>query len=264
MTFSRPEAVEELLEALEAATIQPTADETEELFAHLTPAVLSTILRWHGRLSNGHVRQALENTVDRIAAEKPATVGVALESSERVVVIEALRLVGERSLTSVGDQLIGLVGHDDVGIRNALVRALFAAPTSQTMKALVKLIEDVDPEVRTAAVRAVAVRRYKGALSVLERVVLGQESRSRELTERRAFFQAYGTIAGESGVSNLKNILVHRTFRQSVDSDTRACAALALGRVSSQSARGALQRATKDRDLVVRSAALRALGKDRP
>ncbi len=262
-TFSRPEAVEQLLEALEVATIEASTDGAKELFAHLTPAILSTVLKWHGRLSNKEVRQTLERAVDRMAEEKPAAVGVALESSERIVVIEALRLVEEGGLQGVGAQLVGLMRHDDVGIRNALVRALAAAPTSQTMKALVRLMEDTDSEVRTAAVRALAMRRFRGALSVLERVVLGTELRSRDLTERRAFFEAYGTIAGESGVSNLKEMLLHKTFRRSVDSDTRACAALALGHVSSQSARGALQRATKDRDLVVRSAAMRALGGDR-
>ena len=259
MTFSRPEAVEQLLEALEVGTIEPSIDETEQVFAHLTPDVLSTVLKWHGLLSNEEVRQTLERTAGRMVEESPAAVGVALESSERVVVVQALRLVKEGGLEGVGDQLVGLVGHDDVGIRNVLVRALVAVPTSQTMKALVRLMEDTDPEVRTAAVRALAMRRYKGALPLLEKVVLDKQLRSRDLTERRAFFQAYGTIAGESGVSNLKEILLPKVFWRPVDSDTRACAAMALGRVPSQSARGALQRATKARDRVVRTAAMKAL-----
>ena len=262
LTFSRPEAVEQLLEALEVAAIEPSTDETEELFAHLTPVVLSMVLKWHERLSKRDVRQTLERAADRMAHEKPAAVGVALGSSDRVVVIGALHLVAKGDLKGVGDQLVGLVGHEEVGIRNALVRALFAASTAQTMKALVRLMEDTDAEVRTTAARALAVRRFPGALPVLERAVLGSELSSRDLTERRAFFEAYGIIAGESGVSTLTKVLSHRTFRRSVDSDTRACAALALGHVPSHSARSALQRAAKDRDLVVRSAAMRALGQD--
>ena len=258
-TFSRPEAVEQLLEALEVGTIEPAIDETEQVFAHLTPEVLSTVLKWYGLLSNEEVRQTLERTADRMAEESPTAVGVALESSERVVVVQALRLVKEGGLEGVGDQLVGLVGHDDVGIRNVLVRALVAVPTSQTMKALVRLMEDTDPEVRTAAVRALAMRRYKGALPFLEKVVLDKQLRSHDLTERRAFFQAYGTIAGESGVANLREILLPKVFWRPVDSDTRACAAMALGVVPSQSARGALQRATKARDRVVRTAAMKAL-----
>ena len=262
ITFSRPEAVEQLLEALEVATIEPSIDETEELFVHLAPAVLGTILKWHGRFANGEVRQTLRGVATRMAEESPDAVGVALGSPERVVVIEALRLVAKGGLEGVGDQLVGLVGHDDVGIRNALIPALAGAPSSQTMKTLVKLMEDTDPEARTSAVKALAMRRYRGALPVLEAVVLGKELRTRDLTERRAFFEAYGIIAGESGVSKLREILLPKLFWRTVDSDTRACAAMALGHVSSQAARGALQRATKNRDLVVRSAAMRALRQD--
>ena len=155
--------------------------------------------------------------------------------------------------------MAGLVKHADIGIRCDLVPALAAAPTSKTMRALVRLIEDPHPEVRTAAVEALAMRRFQGALPALERHVLGKELRSRDLTERRAFFEAYGIIAGEAGVSNLKEILYPKAFWKSTDSDTRACAAMALRHVFSQSARGALQKATKDKDLVVRSAAMRAL-----
>ena len=262
MTLSNPEAVGQLLEALEVAAIEPSTEEIEELFAHLGPAVLSTLLKWHGRFSNEEVEQALEKAVVQMAEEIPAAVCVALESSERVVVIGALRLVAERGLVGVEDQLGGLIRHDDVHIRNALVPALVAAPTALTMKALVRLMEDTHPEVRTAAVRALALRRFQGALPVLEQTILGEELRSRDLTERKAFFEAYGTIAGDSAVSNLEGILLRKDFGRSEDSDTRACAAIALGNTGGQSAWATLRRAAKDRDPVVRSAALTALQED--
>ena len=101
MTFSRSEAVEQLLEALGTGTIEASIDETEHVFAHLTPDVLSTVLKWRGLLSNEEVRQTLERTADRMVEESPAAVGVALESSERVVVIQALRLVKEGGLEGV-------------------------------------------------------------------------------------------------------------------------------------------------------------------
>ena len=262
MTLSNPEAVGQLLEALEVAAIEPSTEEIEELFAHLGPAVLSTLLKWHGRFSNEEVEQALEKAVVQMAEEIPAAVCVALESSEQVVVIGALRLVAERGLVGVEDQLGGLIRHDDVHIRNALVPALVAAPTALTMKALVRLMEDTHPEVRTAAVRALALRRFQGALPVLEQTILGEELRSRDLTERKAFFEAYGTIAGDSAVSNLEGILLRKDFGRSEDSDTRACAAIALGNTGGQSAWATLRRAAKDRDPVVRSAALTALQED--
>ena len=212
-------------------------------------------------ISNEDARQTMTRAVARMAEGRPAAVGVALKSSERVVVIEALRLVAERGLRGVGEQLVGLVEQDDLGIRAALVPALAAAPTSQTMEALVKLIDDLDPDVRIAAVKALGVKRFQGAVPALEEVVLGKEIRSRDLTERRAFFESYGTIAGQAGVTKLRDLLLSKGFGRRVDPDTRACAAMALGRVPLQEARVALQKATKDRDPVVRSAALRALQK---
>ena len=258
-TLSTPEAVGQLLQALEVAQVEPSAEELEELFEQLRPGALGTALKWLRRLSNEDARRTLQRAVARMAEGRPAAVGVALKSSERVVVTEALRLVAERGLRGVGEQLVDLVEQDDVGIRSALVPALAAAPTSQTMGALVRLIEDPDPDVRIAAVEALATRRFQGAVLALEEVVLGKEIRSRDLTERRAFFESYGTIAGEAGVSKLRDILLSKGFGRRIDSDTRACAAVGLGYVPTQSARGALQQATKDRDPVVRTAAMRAL-----
>ena len=260
-TFSRPEAVGQLLEALEVAAIEPSTEEIEELFAHLTPAVLSTVLKWHGRLSNEDARTSLAGAIARMAESRPA-MGLALESSEQVVVIEALKLVEERGLQGVGAQLVGLLEYDDVGVRVALVQALAVGPTPQTMAALVTLMEDPESEVRIAAVRALAVKRFPGAVPKLEEAVLGKKLRSRDLRERKAFFEAYAILAGESGMSKLEGILLRKGFWRPVDSDTRACAAMALGHVPSPWARGALQRAMKDRDLVVRSAATRALRED--
>ena len=260
-TLSKPEAVGQLLQALEVARVEPSAEELEELFQELRPEALGTVLKWIRRLSNEDARQTLTRAVARMAEGRPAAVGVALKSSERVVVIEALRLVAERGLRGVGEQLVGLVEQGDLGIRAALVPALAAAPTSQTMEALVKLIDDLDPDVRIAAVKALGVKRFQGAVPALEEVVLGKEIRSRDLTERRAFFESYGTIAGQAGVTKLRDLLLSKGFGRRVDPDTRACAAMALGRVPLQEARVALQKATKDRDPVVRSAALRALQK---
>lgn len=261
-TLSKPEAVGQLLQALEVAQVEPSTEELEELFGQLRPGALGTILKWLRRLSNEDARKTLTSAVARMAEGRPAAVGVALKSSERVVVAEALRLIAELGLRGVGEQLVGLVEHDDVGIRAALVPALAAAPTSQTMGALVSLIEDADPDVRIAAVEALAMRRFQGAVLTLEEVVLGKEIRSRDLAERRAFFESYGIIAGEAGVSQLRKILLSKGFGRRIDSDTRACAAMGLGHVPTESARGALQQATKDRDPVVRSAATRALQQD--
>jgi HEAT repeat protein len=81
-----------------------------------------------------------------------------------------------------------------------------------------------------------------------------------DLTEKRVFFEAYGSIAGEAAVPTLKGLVMGRGLMKArCDSDTRACATMALGRVGTRSARLILQKIAQDRDAVVRTAAVRAL-----
>jgi HEAT repeat protein len=258
-TLSKPEAVGQLVEALDVVAVEPSPDAIAALFAQLKPAALSPLLKWHKRLQNADARRILQGAISRMAEARPASVGAALEASERVVVIEALGLVSELGVRGVEDRLVALGEHEDVAVRTALIPALAAAPTSQTMAVLVGFMRDPDSEIRIAAVAALALKRYRGALLALEETVLGKEIRSCDLSERKAFFAAYGSLAGDSCVSKLSEILLSSGFWRSVDSETRACAAMALGNVLSQSSRAVLQRAIKDRDPVVRAAAMRAL-----
>jgi HEAT repeat protein len=81
-----------------------------------------------------------------------------------------------------------------------------------------------------------------------------------DLTEKMAFFEAYGAIAGPAGLKALSGILLPRgLLKLKEPPETRACAAMALGKIRSPEARELLQKVVEDKDLVVRNAANRAL-----
>jgi HEAT repeat protein len=81
-----------------------------------------------------------------------------------------------------------------------------------------------------------------------------------DLTEKMAFFEAYGAIAGASALKPLSALLLERgLLRMKEPPETRACAAIALGRLKLPEARDVLQRASEDKELVVRNAVNRAL-----
>jgi len=106
----------------------------------------------------------------------------------------------------------------------------------------------------------VGARGYKGAQRRIEAVVLGNSVGQMDLTEKMAFFEAYGAIAGASGLKPLSALLLSRgLLRRKESPETRACAAIALGRIRTPDAREVLQRAAEDKDLVVRNAVSRAL-----
>ena len=53
-----------------------------------------------------------------------------------------------------------------------------------------------------------------------------------DLTEKMAFFEAYGAIAGVNGLKPLSAILLQRgLLKMKEPPETRACAAMALGRI---------------------------------
>jgi HEAT repeat protein len=89
---------------------------------------------------------------------------------------------------------------------------------------------------------------------------MGKQVKELDLTEKMAFFEAYGAIAGPPALKTLSEMLLPRgllKLRQA--SETRACAAIALGKIRTPEAREILTRAAEDKDLVVRNAVNRAL-----
>jgi HEAT repeat protein len=84
--------------------------------------------------------------------------------------------------------------------------------------------------------------------------------RQADLTEKMAFFEAFGALAGSAGIAGLERLLVPRgLLARREDAETRACAAMALGKIRSPEARVVLERASQDKDALVRNAVSRAL-----
>jgi HEAT repeat protein len=76
-----------------------------------------------------------------------------------------------------------------------------------------------------------------------------------------AFYEAYGALAGAAGIPILEKTLMGRggLLSRKEDPETRACAAMALGRIRSPEARAVLDRASQDKEPLVRNAVSRAL-----
>ncbi|HEU4762759.1 MAG TPA: HEAT repeat domain-containing protein, partial [Gemmatimonadales bacterium] len=98
------------------------------------------------------------------------------------------------------------------------------------------------------------------ALRRVETVVQGKSLKDLDMSEKKAFFEAYGAIAGPSGIKLLGAMLGGRgLLRMKEPPEVRACAALALGRIGTAEARQLLEAAQDDKELVVRNAVKQAL-----
>ena len=175
------------------------------------------------------------------------------------IVLVGLRCVGECKLTSVYAELQRLSQHEDTAVRRALVTALAELRTSEAVREIEELLHDRDHDIRIAAVRALSTCGDASTRSLVEAIVLGRAIRDMDRSEKLAFFEAYVALFGESATAGLGPLLHGGLLRRRSDPATRACVARVLGKVGGPAAKAMLEKALKDRDFSVRSAAERGL-----
>jgi HEAT repeat protein len=153
-----------------------------------------------------------------------------------------------------------LLAKNDRALKLAVVEALQAISSPTAMRLLEKTIDDADRDVRIATVRFLGARGYRNATARVEAAVTGSKLKNADLTEKIAFFEAFGALVGPRGIPLLDKMLaVKGMLAKKEDPETRACAAMALGKIRTPEARAVLERAAHDKDALVRNAVARAL-----
>jgi HEAT repeat protein len=258
-SLSETATVGQLLQSLDEASGLNVDSHATEVIRELRGSALEPLIGWLPSLSSVPLRKTLEQVIDRLAGENTAEIHRLLRTPDSAALEGVIALCGRLALQQAVPGLAETMGHASARIRLATVQTLGQLATPAALSLVDRAIDDVDKAVRIAAVRVAGSRGYKGALKRVESVVLGK-SKDMDLTEKMAFFEAYGAIAGVNGLKTLSTILLQRgLIKMKEPADTRACAAIALGRIKTPEARDVLQRAADDKELVVRNAVNRAL-----
>jgi hypothetical protein len=259
--LSDPQALTQLLEAMDAAATLPSQADLADLFGQLRPAALGSLLAWLGQTHNAKLRPLLEAAADRLAQSNTAELVRLITDGDPDVAIEAVKRAGGLKAAAAVPALSTLLSAPERDARIAAVMALVEIGTPTAMQALEKALDDPEREVRVTAVKALAQRAYKPALSRVAQMIKAKEIREVDRTERVGLFELYGAICGDAGVPYLDELLNSRggLFGRKEHPDIRACAAIALGKVGTPLSLGALQRALGEKDVIVRSAVSRAL-----
>jgi len=258
--LSEPDIVRQLMQSLDEAAAPPGDEDLGEVLRELRPSALGPIVGYLPALQNAHMQELLEAAADRLASGYPAEVVRLLREPQQEALKEIVGMCGRLKLQGAVSGLGELVPHADPAVRLATVLALTEIATVGALAAMERSVDDEDRSVRIAAVRALGARGFRNVLRRIEPVVLGKSEREIDLTEKMAYFEAFGSIAGPGAVPTLQSMLLSRSllgYRASPE--TRACAATALGKIRTPDSRAALQKAVEDKDLVVRNAVSRAL-----
>jgi HEAT repeats len=258
--LSASEPLTQLLQSLDESTTLPPPEDLGELFDQLRPTALATVFVWLTRIQNERLRPVLESAAGRLAAANTNELVRLIQASEREVAGEAIRRSGALKTQAAVPALGQIMLEGDVERRQLAVQSLSEIGSPGALQALEKTIEDTDREVRITAVRTLTAKSYRPVLSRLDAVVKGRAVREADLTEKMAFFEGYGSLCGDGGVEYLDSMLNGKGFLgRREEPEVRACAAIALGRVGTAKALAALQRASNEKDVVVRNAVSRAL-----
>ena len=263
--LSEEQALSQLLQSLDEAATLPSQDELGELFRELRGEALPTLFGWLPKLVSAKVRETVESAVQRLAAANAALVVQAIQGKDASAVVAAIRIAGRLKLAPTVAALGQVLASPEPAVRVAAVQALAEIASPAALQALEKGLDDADREVRLASVRVIGLHKSKSALPKITAVVQGKSVRERDLTEKMAFFEAYGLMVGEPGVESLDAILNAGGgfLKRKEDPETRACAAMALGRIGTELARASLLRAAQDKEALVRNAVNRAIRGDR-
>ncbi len=258
--LSAPESMEELIRALQDGSIRPSPTELGDFLRYLGRGALEPLVRAAEETDEKELRPVLREAVRGIAEQNRAAILELLGSTDPVVVAGVARLAGRIQLTEAGARLAQLLSHEDERVQLAAIEAAVNLKASTAVGALEAALKHQDRDIRIAAARGLGALRYEPGEKALRQAITGKRIRQADLSEKIALFEAYGVLAGDSGVTLLDRMLNSRGFLGKREApDIRACAALALGKVRTAAAHKALQSASREDDPVVKSAVNRAL-----
>jgi len=235
--------------------------ELDELFGILQPRALETILSWIGRSTNPQLKMVLELAATRLASAHTAELIRLIGSDDEAVVLQAIRRAAALKSAAAVPALGKMLTVGEPEMRVAAVSALTEIGSPGAMQMLERALIDEDREVRIVAARAIGARNTRSALPKIEAAIKGKNLRESNLTEKMAFFEAFGGMCGEGGIALLDGVLHTKGFLggKRDDSEFRACAAMALGKIGSPKAMESLNKAANEKDVMVRNAVSRAI-----
>jgi HEAT repeat protein len=246
--------------AIEDGSLAPDPGELGAFLKHLRGGALGPLVRATELMERRELQPVIRESVRGIASRNLQHLAGLLAHADPVVVAGAARLSAALKLTAITGALSTLFRHPEPDVRLAAIEAAVELRATTVSSGLEVALDDPERDVRVAAARALGSLRYRPATAKLREVLDSKELREADLSERIAFFEAFGLVGQEESVDYLDRILNGRgLFRRRHSPELRACAALGLGKVETPGAHRALEAAAQEEEPVVRSAVNRAL-----
>jgi HEAT repeat protein len=197
--------------------------------------------------------------LEAMGRKYPRALASQLGSPDTAIAYGAARLSGQTRLVEAKDELVRLFKKSDAAGRRITIEALAAIGDAGALSAVQEALDDADRDVRITAARALGNANSNAARERLRAAIASKGLREADLTEKIAFFEAYGAIAVQEDLERLDRLLNGRKLLGRESPEMRSCAAMALGRIALPEARTILMKAADEQHPLIRNAVNKAL-----
>lgn len=245
----------------------------ERAGAHLLPFLillnrnaLLPLCELLGRLESTGLRKIVSEALVRLGTESSEILASKLTDERWQLVRDLVSVLGRIGDPRVIDRFHPLVTHPRGEVRRAVLRAVEQMKHSKVGELFVAFLNDPDQEIRLAAVKGIAQVYYQPATEPLLEIIQSPACKEKSFHEKRALFEALGTISDDEVIPILEKILNKRRWlflRNPKRDEMSSCAVLALKRIGTPEAIAVLEEGRTRWNKVIREACVKALAEMR-
>jgi HEAT repeat protein len=195
-----------------------------------------------------------------LAKEQPEPILRGLLDHRPVYVRNLLAILMRWNNPRFAEAVDKLMRHPDTQVRKDAVRTLGLLRPSGNGTKLIAFMADAEESVRMAALKLLMSGKYTAPFTAWSSIVSTEEFADRNLSERRAVFQAIRSTSGDEAVPFWQNLLTDWSWtNRKKKEDLALLAAETLGKLATPTAIAALEHGQKKAGSAVRQACAVAL-----
>ncbi|MCC7385991.1 MAG: hypothetical protein IT384_29350 [Deltaproteobacteria bacterium] len=251
--------VSQVLSSLADAKQTTSASDVAEFFRTLGPVVTNSLLAALDSLSSHAHRRMVCDLIVELGAPDGTILFEKMQRSNWTVVVDLLSIGARLSPEDLAPIVLWAAEHEHPKVRAQALSLMRTFSGGVADELIAKALHDPEHEVREAALRLVRQRRSQVFSETLEQLVRADELFDRDEREIRNLVMAYATLAGDASVPVLDRLLSPGIFARSKMYGAQIAAAMALGKVGTETARQTLMKGSRTLNAKVREACKRAL-----
>jgi len=237
-------------------------EERESLIEFLASRGDSAIAVILDMLADADLKETAMAVLREMAEDHMPTLYDRLSDPRPEIVGGLVRLLGSLGDIRALSFLRTPLHHDLMTVRRETIRAVERLKSPAAVPILTEVLSDPAPEIRVAAVRALASLSSERIKEPLVELSRGKDFVKRTYLEKKEVFLALGQLRDPEIEAWLIGVLKKRSlFSRESHDELRACAVAALARMGTIAALDAVRSREKDKSEIVRRAVAQALRK---